>query len=145
MPRTAKARATVGRDFEIVDEVIGLFDDLRGVEEEDEPHAQSEAERHREELTARVLDTSEGVQLALAAALSIRSRKLLKGIEKGDAEASAEGAVILRALAAHSTAETVRALMDGPDLPTLLAGAESDETMPEEWDQEEEEDDPYGN
>jgi hypothetical protein len=78
-----------------------------------------------EELRGAVSMLSEDVQTAIAAALSWRALDLLPkvlGAFDGDAERHAELAIILRALAAHSQAETIAELAATPDLSELFEG-----------------------
>jgi len=124
MPATAKAR-----------EVLDIFDRIAAVFEEDrEPDPEEET---RDDVLADVLDMSEESQAVLAAALCTRAPKLAKKTQDGDEEAAALSAVILRALAAHTQAEAVRGLMDSPDL-SQFVNVEEDETMPPEWDDQDE-------
>lgn len=80
-----------------------------------------------EQTTAEILDLSETTQLALVAALSERAQTLITQVAEGDKEASAEAAVILRALAAHTSADLLRGVMEAPELPELLGIAHGDE------------------
>ena len=100
------------------------------------PADDDQGDDQADETTAEILDLSETTQLALVAALSERAQTLIKSISDGDKEASAEAAVILRALASHSSAELLRQLTEAPELAELL-GAAPDETMPPEWDEDE--------
>lgn len=113
-------------------------------EDDDDHSPETEARR------AVVLAFSEQAQAALAADLTARAMHLL-GLHDDDeaavrdtAEHYAEKAIILRALAAHAQAETIAELASGPDLIDVMAGAEegegpgvyTDETMPDEWNDE---------
>jgi len=136
---SAKTRDQVSDALHLVTRIADAFDALRGEDEHDD-EATHEHQQERDDALADVLDGSEEAQAVLATVLTHRakSKELHKRIANGDAEASAEAAVILRALAAHSQAESVRSLMESPDLGHVFNVSEAgeDETMPEEWDED---------
>jgi len=143
MPAAAKKKAPRVMDdaravLDLVSRVAVAFERMRGDDDDDDDDDRAtQYERARDEALADVLDGSEEAQSILAAVLTHRakSKELHKKIASGNADASAEAAVILRALAAHSQAESVRSLMESPDLGHVLNIEETgeDETMPHEW------------
>ena len=98
------------------------------------PADDDQGDEQADETTAEILDLSETTQLALVAALSERAQTLIKSIAEGDKEASAEAAVILRALASHSSAELLRQLTEAPELAELIGGSSEDTEQP--WEEE---------
>jgi hypothetical protein len=137
MPAKSRQAEQVRDALHLVTRIADAFDALRGEDVTERESQKYQAER--EDALADVLDNSEEAQALLATVLTHRakSKELHKKIAEGNADASAEAAVILRGLAAHSQAESVRSLMESPDLGHIFNVSESlddDETMPSEWD-----------
>lgn len=112
MTATAKAREVL----DIFERIAAAFDGHRDDQDDDQDDDQGET---RDDVLADILDASEEAQAQLAAALTVRAVKVAAKAQNDD-EAAALGAVILRALAAHTQAEAVRGLMDSPDLSSFV-------------------------
>ncbi len=125
MATAKKVREVLDEVEHAVDRIAGIWGKLRGDELGDDD--QAEAESERDDLLAEILDESEEAQALLAASLGYRVAKVAEKINDGDDEATALGAVILRALAAHSQAEAVRGLMESPDVSQFVNITDDDD------------------
>lgn len=127
----AGAAKKVNEVLDVVERIAAVFAAVREWNEEehdglDDETAGSRAEAKRDDMVAEVLDASEEAQVSLAAALTKHAYSLTANIFKGDDEDAALGAVILRALSAHTQAEAVRSIMDSPDLSQFVNINEDD-------------------